>query len=216
LTDAPELECGGGGTRVCGHGRCRVPDSAPRPTFAQPAQFSPQDKPKFTGHRHCTGGIVDTDQTNPRGATALFGRPHGGFKRIATGVVMKKQLVSVVEDDRFFRDSMGRLMRSFGYTVEAFPSAADFLASPRVAETACLIADVHMPAMTGIELHRHLVAAGHTIPTILVTAYPNDVDQARALNDGVVCYLRKPVDEQRLTRCLRAVLTSPEATEGDS
>jgi FixJ family two-component response regulator len=129
---------------------------------------------------------------------------------------MKKQLVSIVEDDRFFRDSMGRLMRSLGYTVEAFPSAADFLASPRVAETACLIADVHMPAMTGIELYRHLVAAGHTIPTILVTAYPNDVDQAHALNDGIVCYLRKPVDEQRLTRCLRAALTSPEPTEGDS
>ena len=129
---------------------------------------------------------------------------------------MKKQLVSVVEDDRFFRDSMGRLMRSLGYVVEAFPSAADFLASPRVAETACLIADVHMPAMTGIELYRHLVAAGHTIPTILVTAYPNDVDQARALNDGIVCYLRKPVDEQRLTGCLRAALTSPESTEGDS
>jgi FixJ family two-component response regulator len=107
-------------------------------------------------------------------------------------------------------------MRSLGYTVEAFPSAADFLASPRVAETACLIADVHMPEMSGIELYRHLVAAGHTIPTILVTAYPNDVDQARALNDGVVCYLRKPVDEQRLTRCLRAALTSPESTEGDS
>src|SRR5262249_47213805 len=173
-------------------------------------------KPKFTGHRHCTGGIVDTDQTNLRGATALLGRPLGGFKRIATGVVMKKQLVSVVEDDRFFRESMARLMRSLGYTVEAYRSAAEFLASPRLAETACLIADVHMPAMTGIELYRHLIAAGHTIPTILVTAYPNDVDQARALDDGVVCYLRKPVDEQRLTRCLRAALTSPEATEGDS
>jgi FixJ family two-component response regulator len=129
---------------------------------------------------------------------------------------MKKQLVSVVEDDRFFRESMRRLMRSLGYTVEAFPSAADFLASPRITETACLIADVHMPAMTGIELYRHLVAAGHTIPTILVTAYPNDIDQARALNDGVVCYLRKPVDEQHLTQCLRAALTSPEPTEGDS
>jgi FixJ family two-component response regulator len=129
---------------------------------------------------------------------------------------MKKQLVSVVEDDRFFRESMGRLMRSLGYNVEAFPSAADFLASPRVAETACLIADVHMPAMTGIELYRHLVAAGHTIPTILVTAYPNDVDQARALNDGVVCYLRKPVDEQHLVKCLRAALTPGETPEGDS
>ena len=128
----------------------------------------------------------------------------------------KKLLVSVVEDDRFFRESMGRLMRSLGYTVEAFPSAADFLASPRLAETACLIADVHMPAMTGIELYRHLLDAGRAIPTILVTAYPNDVDRTRALNDGVVCYLRKPVDEKDLVGCLRVALTSGEPTEEDS
>jgi FixJ family two-component response regulator len=128
----------------------------------------------------------------------------------------KKLLVSVVEDDRFFRESMRRLMRSLGYAAEAFASAADFLASPRLGETACLIADVHMPAMTGIELYRRLIDTGRAIPTILVTAYPNDVDRVRALNDGVVCYLRKPVDEQHLKRCLRAVLTSGEPTEGDS
>ena len=125
--------------------------------------------------------------------------------------MMNKLLVSVVEDDQFVRESMGRLMRSLGYSVEAFPSAADFLASNRRAETACLIADVHMPAMTGIELYRHLVEAGQAIPTILVTAYPNDVDRSRALNDGVVCYLRKPVDEQDLVRCLHAALTSGES-----
>ena len=129
---------------------------------------------------------------------------------------MREQLVSVVEDDRFFRESMGRLLRSFGYTVEAFPSAADFLVSSRLAETACLIADVHMPAMTGIELYRHLIDAGRAIPTILVTAYPNDVDRARALSKGVVCYLRKPIDEQNLLRCLRAALTSGQSTEKDS
>jgi FixJ family two-component response regulator len=128
----------------------------------------------------------------------------------------KALLVSVVEDDRFFRESMRRLMRSLDYAVEAFPSAADFLASPRLAETACLIADVHMPAMTGVELHKHLVEMGYTIPTILVTAYPNDVDRARALNDGVVCYLRKPVDETHLMRCLRAALPSAELPEEDS
>jgi FixJ family two-component response regulator len=120
----------------------------------------------------------------------------------------KTLLVSVVEDDQFFRESMRRLMRSLGYSVETFSSAADFLASPSVIETACLIADVHMPAMTGPELFRHLVDAGHAIPTILVTAYPNDVDRARALNDGVVCYLRKPVDEKHLIQCLRTALTS--------
>ena len=122
----------------------------------------------------------------------------------------KTLLVSVVEDDRFFRESMGRLMRSLGYIVEAFPSAADFLASPRLGETACLIADVNMPAMTGIELYRHLCDAGHAIPTILVTAFPNDVQRARALNDGVVCYLSKSADEQHLKRCLHAALTSGE------
>ena len=126
---------------------------------------------------------------------------------------MKKQLVSVVEDDQYFRESMRRLMRSLSYNVEAFSSAADFLASPRLIETTCLIADVHMPAMTGVELHRHLIEAGYTIPTILVTAYPDDVDRARALNDGVVCYLRKPVDEQHLIRCLRAALESGEPGE---
>jgi len=129
---------------------------------------------------------------------------------------MKKLLVSIVEDDRFFRESMGRLMRSLGYSVEAFSSAADFLASPRLVETACLIADVHIPAMTGGELYRHLIEAGYTIPTILVTAYPDHVDRARALNDGVVCYLRKPVDEQHLIRCLRAALESGEPGEENS
>jgi FixJ family two-component response regulator len=119
-------------------------------------------------------------------------------------------MVSVVEDDQFFRESMRRLMRSLGYDVAAFPSAADFLASPRLAKTACLIADVHMPAMTGLELHEYLIEAGYAIPTILVTAYPDDVDRARALNDGVVCYLRKPLDEQHLMRCLRAALDSRE------
>jgi FixJ family two-component response regulator len=122
----------------------------------------------------------------------------------------KTTLVSVVDDDRFFRESMQRLMRSLAYTAEAFASAADFLASPRLAETTCVIADVNMPAMTGIELHRHLIEAGRAIPTILVTAYPNDADRIRALNEGVVCYLRKPVDEQHLKRCLRAALTSGE------
>jgi FixJ family two-component response regulator len=117
-------------------------------------------------------------------------------------------LVAVVEDDLYFGQSMRRLMTSLGYPVEVFLSAADFLASPRLFETACLISDVQMPVMSGLELHRSLVDAGHEIPTILVTAYPNDVDRACALNEGVVCYLRKPIDETLLKRCLRAALGS--------
>ncbi len=118
----------------------------------------------------------------------------------------KASLVSIVEDDQFFRESMRRLMRSLGYRVEAFPTAADFLASHRLVETACLIADVHMPAMTGLELHRHLTDAGYAIPTILVTAYSDEDVRACALKDGVVCYLRKLVDEEHLMQCLRAAL----------
>jgi len=116
--------------------------------------------------------------------------------------------VSVVEDDRFFRESIGRLMKSLGHSVEAFSSAADFLASPRLVETACLIADVHMPAMTGIELYRQLIETGHAIPTILVTAYPDDDARSLALTEGIICYLRKPIDEEQLKRCLRAALRS--------
>jgi len=139
-----------------------------------------------------------------------------GSNKLPEAEMPKASLVSIVEDDRSFRESMRRLMRSLGYSVEAFPSAADFLASPRLAETACLIADVHMPAMTGLELHKCLIDAGYAIPTIIVTAFPDDVDRARALNDGVVCYLRKPVDEQHLIRCLRAALESVESSEEKS
>ena len=124
--------------------------------------------------------------------------------------MLKTQLIAVIDDDWFFRDSMRSLMKSLGYTVEAFSSAADFLASPHLIETDCLIADVHMPAMTGIKLYRHLIDKGYAIPTILVTAYPNDIDRAQVLSDGVIGYLRKPVDENHLIRCLHTALSSIE------
>ena len=73
-----------------------------------------------------------------------------------------------------------------------------------------------MPAVTGLELYRRLIKMGHAIPTILLTAYPDNDIRARALNDGVVCYLRKPVDEQNFERCLRAALTSGEPPEENS
>jgi FixJ family two-component response regulator len=122
----------------------------------------------------------------------------------------KTLLISVVDDNQHFRESMGRLMRSLGYAVEVFPSGTDLLASPRLVETSCLIADVNMPAMTGLELYRNLIDAGYSIPTMLVTAYPNDTDRARALNDGVICYLRKPINEKHLIECLGAALRSNE------
>src|SRR5512132_2463851 len=128
----------------------------------------------------------------------------------------KRKLISVVEDDQPFRESMIKLMIALGYTVEAFPSAADFLASPILPATGCLVTDVQMPGMSGVELHRHLIDTGHVIPTILVTAYPDDITRKRALKDGVVCYLSKPVDDEHLERSLRSALESRKPREEDS
>ena len=115
-------------------------------------------------------------------------------------------LISIVDDDQFVRESIRRFMRSLGYSVEVFARGSDFLASPRLDETRCLIADINMPAMTGIELHKRLTDAGHAIPTILITAFPDGVARAQALKDGVLCYLAKPFDNDELVRCVRNAL----------
>jgi FixJ family two-component response regulator len=130
------------------------------------------------------------------------------------GVLPEKSLISVVDDDEAFLDSLRRLMRALGHTVQTFLSAADFLASPRLADTACLIADVHMPGMNGDELHRRLIDSGCAIPTILVTAYRDDVVRGRALKDGVVCCLSKPLDEKHFADCLRLALERSKRAEG--
>jgi FixJ family two-component response regulator len=126
-------------------------------------------------------------------------------------VLSEQSLISIVDDDQAFGDSMRRLLKSLGYAVAVFPSAAEFLASPKLAATACLVADVHMPAMTGVELYRHLIETGHAIPTILVTAYPNDSVQERLLTLGVECYLRKPLEEADLIGCLRSAFARGKA-----
>jgi FixJ family two-component response regulator len=142
-----------------------------------------------------------------------LGRRNGGKQRDRESAMAKRTLISIVEDDQPFRESMRKLVTLLGYTVEAFASAADFLKSPVVPETDCLVADVQMPGMTGVELHKRLIAAGHAIPTILVTAYPNEAVRNRALKDGVVCYLPKPVDDDHLERCLRSALQSGKPAE---
>jgi FixJ family two-component response regulator len=131
-----------------------------------------------------------------------------GAEKIVWNAMPQQPLISIVEDDQPFRESMRKLVRALGYTVETFPSAADFLTSPSLSATACLVADVQMPGMTGIELHRNLTDAGYAIPTILVTAYPDVVVRNRVLKNGVVCYLSKPVDDEHLERCLRSALES--------
>jgi FixJ family two-component response regulator len=125
-------------------------------------------------------------------------------------------LISIIDDDDQFRAAMTDLMLAMGFTVEAFPSAVDFLASPNVRQTSCLIADVHMPRMTGTELHSHLVESGYAIPTILVTAFPDDSVRARALRQGVICCLSKPLDGNALLGCVRAALQGTNSDENPS
>ena len=120
-----------------------------------------------------------------------------------------KTLISVVDDDEDVREALTGLMRSRGYPVIGFASAAEFLAQPNVRATSCLIADVHMPGMTGFELHNRLLEAGHAIPTILITAFPDDSDRVRALSDGVIGYLAKPCEA-------RALLASIQSAIGES
>lgn len=117
-----------------------------------------------------------------------------------------KPQISIVDDDASILEATKGLMRSLGFAVEAFSSGKDFLSSPLLRHTACLIADVNMPGMSGLDLHRHLMASGHRIPTILVTAYPNDRVRAQALSAGVVGYLSKPFSEDDLLSCIRSGL----------
>ena len=121
-------------------------------------------------------------------------------------VLSERALISIVDDDQSFRDSMARLIKSLGYGVAVFPSAADFLASPKLTVTACLVADVHMPEMTGVELYRYLISTGRAVPTILVTAYPDDCVEQRMLSVGVGYYLRKPLEEATLIDCLQSAV----------
>jgi FixJ family two-component response regulator len=117
-----------------------------------------------------------------------------------------KPLISIVDDDESMREAVKGLMKSWGYAAEAFASAEAFLSSRQVPRTACLIADVMMPGMSGLELHRHLVTSGKTIPTVLITAHPDDDVRERALRDGIIGYLSKPFSEDDLMACIRSSL----------
>ena len=114
--------------------------------------------------------------------------------------------ISIIDDDEQSRAALAGLMQAMGFTIETFPSALDFLASPNVRHTSCLIVDVHMPRMTGTELHSRLVGSGYDIPTILITGYPDDSARALAMGQGVVGYLTKPIDEKVLLGCVKSAL----------
>jgi FixJ family two-component response regulator len=120
--------------------------------------------------------------------------------------VLKKPMISIVDDDPSARESLVDLVKSMGFSAEAFQSAEEFLQSKLLRDTSCLIADVQMPGTTGLELHTSLVRSGSAIPTILITAFPNEKDRATARRSGVTSYLVKPFDDNDLLVSIRSAL----------
>ena len=115
----------------------------------------------------------------------------------------KAPLVAIVDDDQSIRETTKDLLESAGFSAAVFARAASLLKSRRLSQVCCLIADMRMPKMTGLELHQHLVASNRAIPTILMTAYPDARAQAQAIKTDVVCYLIKPFAADELLACLR-------------
>src|SRR5947208_16991263 len=115
-------------------------------------------------------------------------------------------LVSIVDDDVSVRRSTRRLLRCCGLRVETFSSAEEFLQSGRVADTACLLLDVRMPGMDGLELQRRLGETHRPIPIIFLSARASEEEERRAVRAGAAEFLRKPVSKEALLNAIRAVL----------
>jgi FixJ family two-component response regulator len=129
-----------------------------------------------------------------------------GFEFTGAARLAKNAMISIVDDDKSVREAAKMLVRSLGYATETFASAEEFLKSGRLCDTACLITDVQMPGMSGVDLQSHLAANGHRTPVIFVTAYPEESVRARALNAGAFGFLGKPFSEDSLIACLDRAL----------
>ena len=116
------------------------------------------------------------------------------------------QLISIIDDDGSVRTATYNLVRSLGYIVHTFESAGDFLRSPHLNDTSCVITDVQMPAMSGLELHAHLLAEGYRLPFIFITAFSAENARAQALKAGARCFLTKPFAAEALIDCLEIAL----------
>lgn len=124
---------------------------------------------------------------------------------------MTSPLISIVDDDDLFRRATEALVRSLGFRAWSFESAESFLRSPLVEETRCLILDIQMPKMSGLDLQDHMSTAGLQIPIIFITGHPDEALKARALSAGAICFLSKSVDLRgpRLAHWLQIALNQP-------
>ncbi|WP_244482976.1 MULTISPECIES: response regulator [unclassified Mesorhizobium] len=118
----------------------------------------------------------------------------------------RNAMISIIDDDESVRLATASLVRSLGFIAFAFESAEDFLRSSNLEDTSCLICDIQMPGMTGIELQDHLIEHGYHIPTILITAFPEERVRKRARETGAIGFFRKPLDSQAMISCIASVL----------
>jgi len=123
------------------------------------------------------------------------------------------RVLSLVDDDASVRKATGRLIKSFGFAVEVFASGEELLCFGRLRITSCLVLDVQMPGMNGLQLQSHLAAAGYRIPIIFITAHPDEEIRAQALEAGAVAFLTKPFGEEALLKGIRSAL---KLAEGDT
>ena len=127
-------------------------------------------------------------------------------------VCAKIPMISIVDDDRAVRAATRGLVRSLGYDVSTFASAEEFLTSERLHDTSCLITDLHMPGLSGIELQDRLIAQGRHLPIVFITAFPDERLRTRALEAGAICFLSKPYSDDRLIDCLDRALKSADGS----
>jgi len=133
------------------------------------------------------------------GRHAMAGSPKDGS-------LPKLAAIAIIDDDASVRASTSSRVRSHGYTVYTFASAEEFLQSERLNDTSCVISDVRMPLMSGVELQGHLLSRGHRVPFIFITAFPDETNLARAMKAGAICFLTKPFDGPRLMACVDTAL----------
>jgi FixJ family two-component response regulator len=115
-------------------------------------------------------------------------------------------VISIIDDDPSVREATHRLVRSLGYIARVFVSAEEFLRSSQVCENSCVISDVKMPGMSGVELQRHLQMQGCHVPLIFMTAFSEESVRTQALNAGAICFLNKPLDVSTLIKHLDTAL----------
>ena len=116
--------------------------------------------------------------------------------------------MAIVDDDQSIRDATSNLLQAAGFSTATFADAESFLRSAGEPRAACLVADMRMPGLSGLQLHQHLVASGAPIPTVLITAYPSDATRLRAREAGIVCCLAKPFAPDELLECVRRALAA--------